>query len=73
MPDYHRLDLGFTYEPKPKSKLKSTWDFGLYNVYNHKNAYMIDFRENEDNRNITEAYKISLFGIIPSVTWNFKF
>jgi hypothetical protein len=73
MPDYHRLDLGFTYEPKPKSKLKSTWDFGLYNIYNHKNAYMIEFRENENNRDLTEAYKISLFGIIPSVTWNFKF
>lgn len=73
MPDYHRLDLGFTYEPKSKSKFRSTWDFGLYNAYNHKNAYIIDFREKEDNRDITEAYKISLFGIIPSVTWNFKF
>lgn len=73
MPDYHRLDLGFTFEPKSKGKIKSTWDFGLYNAYNYKNAYLIDFRENEDNRNITEAYKISLFGIIPSITWNFKF
>jgi len=73
MPDYHRLDLGFTFEPKSKGRIKSTWDFGLYNAYNHKNAYLIDFRENEANRNVTEAYKISLFGIIPSVTWNFKF
>lgn len=73
MPDYHRLDLGFTYEPKAKSKFKSTWDFGLYNAYNRKNAYMIDFRENEENKAITESYKVSLFGIIPSVTWNFKF
>lgn len=73
MPDYHRLDLGFTYEPKSKRRVKSVWDFGLYNAYNHKNAYIIDFRENENNRNKTEAYKISLFGIIPSVTWNFKF
>jgi len=33
----------------------------------------VDFRENENNPNIAEAYKIALFGIIPSVTWNFKF
>lgn len=71
MPDYHRLDIGFTYEPKSDGKLKSTWDFGLYNVYSRKNAYIIDFRENEANE--TEAYKIALFGMIPSVTWNFKF
>ena len=71
MPDYHRLDIGFTYEPRSKGKLRSTWDFGIYNVYSRKNAYIIDFRENEANK--TEAYKIALFGIIPSVTWNFKF
>jgi hypothetical protein len=74
MPDYHRLDLSVNYEPGPKNKrFSSSWSFGLYNVYNRKNAYIIDFRENENNANITEAYKIALFGIIPSVTWNFKF
>ncbi|NGM71766.1 TonB-dependent receptor [Sphingobacterium sp. SGL-16] len=74
MPDYHRLDLSATYEPlKENKRFKSSWSFGLYNVYNRKNAYIIDFRENENNANITEAYKIALFGIIPSVTWNFKF
>lgn len=74
MPDYHRLDLSATYDPiKTNKRFKSSWSFGLYNVYNRKNAYIIDFRENDDNANITEAYKIALFGIIPSVTWNFKF
>lgn len=74
MPDYHRLDLSATYEPKPAHKrFHSSWSFGLYNVYNRKNAYIIDFRENENNANITEAYRIALFGAIPSVTWNFKF
>lgn len=74
MPDYHRLDISATYEPKPANKrFNSSWSFGLYNVYNRKNAYIIDFRENEDNANITEAYRIALFGAIPSVTWNFKF
>ena len=74
MPDYHRLDLSATYEPhKEKKRFQSSWAFGIYNAYNRKNAYIIDFRENEQNPNITEAYKIALFGIIPSVTWNFKF
>ncbi|GGH28027.1 TonB-dependent receptor [Sphingobacterium alkalisoli] len=74
MPDYHRLDLSATYEPKKENKrFHSSWSFGLYNAYNRRNAYIIDFRENEDNANVTEAYKVALFGIIPSVTWNFKF
>ena len=74
MPDYHRLDISATYEPKPVHKrFHSSWSFGVYNVYNRKNAYIIDFRENENNANVTEAYRIALFGAIPSVTWNFKF
>src|SRR5690606_35902024 len=74
MPNYQRLDLSATYEPnKTNKKVRSSWVFGVYNAYNRKNAYIIDFRENEENPNITEAYKIALFGIIPSVAWNFKF
>ncbi len=74
MPDYHRLDLSLTYEPRKEEKhWHSSWSFGLYNVYNRKNAYIIDFRENENNPNRTEAYKVALFGMIPSFTWNFKF
>lgn len=74
MPHYHRLDLSATYEPvSSKKRFQSSWTFGVYNAYNRKNAYIIDFRENESNANITEAYKIALFGMIPSVTWNFKF
>lgn len=74
MPDYHRLDLSVVYEPTPeKKRFSSSWAFGVYNAYNRRNAYIIDFRENEVNPNITEAYKIALFGAIPSVTWNFKF
>src|SRR5690606_28902537 len=74
MQNYHRLDLSSTYEPRSTNKkFHSRWSFGIYNAYNRKNAYIIDFRENEQNPNITEAYKVALFGAIPSVTWNFKF
>lgn len=73
MPDYHRLDLSATLEGKPGRKLQSSWSFGLYNVYNRKNAFSIDFKDNEDDQTRTEAVRTTLFGIIPSVTWNFKF
>lgn len=73
MPDYHRIDFGATLDPKPGKRFGSSWTFSVYNAYNRKNAYLIDFRSNADNPNITEAYQIALFGIIPSVTWNFKF
>jgi len=73
MPDYHRLDLSATFEGKPGRKLQSSWSFGIYNVYNRKNAFSIDFKDNEDDQTRTEAVRTTLFGIIPSVTWNFKF
>lgn len=73
MPDYHRLDLNIHLEGKGKRRIKSSWDFSLYNLYNRMNAYTINFRESESNPNVTEAVKLSLFGIVPSVTWNFKF
>lgn len=73
-PNYHRLDLSATYEPQKSNKrCTSSWTFGIYNAYNRRNAYIVDFRENENNPTTTEAYQIALFGIIPSVTWNFKF
>lgn len=73
MPDYHRLDIGATWEGAADKRFRSSWTFGIYNAYNRKNAYIIDFRESEANPNMTETYRIALFGIIPSVTWNFKF
>ncbi len=74
-PAYHRLDLSATLEPKikPNRKYQSSWSFGVYNAYNRKNAYSIDFKEDPDDSSKTQAVQYSLFGIIPSVTWNFKF
>lgn len=73
MPDYHRLDLGVTWLIKESEKWHSDLTFSVYNVYNRKNAYTISFRESETTAGMTEAVRLSLFGIIPSVTWNFKF
>ena len=73
MPNYHRLDLGVTWLLKDAEKWHSDITFSAYNVYNRKNAYTISFRESETNPGTTEAVRLSLFGIVPSVTWNFKF
>lgn len=72
LPTYHRLDLSATYTPQNNKKWKSEWTFGIYNVYNRKNAVSISFRENTDTYK-NEAVKLSIFGIIPSVTYNFSF
>ena len=74
LPDYHRLDISATYTPSKngKSSYRSSWNFGIYNVYARKNAVSLSFRQNEEtSRN--EAVRLSLFGIVPSVTYNFKF
>jgi hypothetical protein len=73
MPDYHRLDLGITIEGKKKKRYESSWNFSIYNVYARENAYSIDFRQSESNPDITEAVQLSLFSIVPSITYYFKF
>jgi hypothetical protein len=73
MPDSHRLDLNLHLEGKEGKKFSSSWDFSIYNAYNRYNAYTITFRENEDEPGVMEAVRTSLFGIVPSITWNFNF
>ncbi|WP_147676114.1 TonB-dependent receptor [Algibacter pacificus] len=74
LPVYHRLDISATYTSKPdkKSGLQSYWVFGVYNMYNRKNAASISFSPNQDT-GINEANRLAIFGMIPSVSYNFKF
>ncbi|WP_036597304.1 TonB-dependent receptor [Olleya marilimosa] len=74
LPAYHRLDLSANYTPKADktSKWQSYWVFGLYNVYNRRNAASITFGENRMT-GTNEATRLSIFGIIPSISYNFKF
>ncbi len=75
MPPYHRLDLSATYTPTPKKekKLKSSWVFTIYNVYSRLNPYFIYFDQEGSLFAQLTAKQVSLFPIIPAVTWNFKF
>jgi len=78
LPSYHRLDLSATLTPKrnEKRKVKREWVFSIYNVYSRKNPYFIYFDQTGSPLNgdlKIQAKQVSLFPIIPSVTYNLKF
>jgi hypothetical protein len=74
-PDYHRLDLALSYRPRAKSnrKWKGEWNLSIYNAYNRKNAWAINFVQERSDPNITYAEMTYLFSILPAITYNFKF
>lgn len=74
LPAYHRLDVSATLNPTKNKgrKWQGEWVFSVYNLYGRKNAASINFRQNQDTGS-NEAVKLSIFGIVPSVTYNFKF
>ena len=73
MPDYHRLDLGLTWIRKQTAQFESSWNFSIYNAYGRENAYFISFRQSKEDPEKTEAVQFSLFKMIPSVSYKFKF
>ena len=84
LPAYHRADIGVTLKgkEKPNKRLKSSWNFSIYNLYNRENPYALYFREisNTDLEKFPEAqvgntaaFQTTLFKIIPAITWNFEF
>ncbi|MHC0445761.1 TonB-dependent receptor [Flavobacterium sp. 3-218] len=74
LPAYHHLDISATLTPtKNKDRnWKGEWVFSIYNLYNRMNAASINFRQNVDT-GANEAIKTSIFGIVPAVSYNFKF
>jgi hypothetical protein len=84
LPAYHRADIGVTLKgkEKPNKRLKSNWNFSVYNLYNRENPYALYFRELNDadldkfpdaQVGSTAALQTTLFKIIPAITWNFEF
>ena len=72
LPNYHRLDISVSLKPTKTKSYNSEWIFGFYNIYNRDNANSIFFRENSEPLK-NEAIQLSIFGIVPSVTYNFNF
>lgn len=82
IPDYHRLDVSMTLNPKKEKANKrwqGQWIFGVYNLYNRRNAFTVSGTQSEGRPILgqpimTEANKLSVIGnFIPSVSYNFKF
>ncbi len=80
MPDYHRMDIGMNFHvPHKRSgdagKSKGGWlknaehivNISVYNVYNHQNPYML-YSAGDGT-----LYQISIFPILPSLSYRFKF
>ena len=65
MPSYHRLDVGFNFHKKKKRGTR-TWSLSVYNVYNRKNAFFLYPTDQK-------LKKVSLFPILPSITYSYKF
>jgi hypothetical protein len=71
-----KLDPVTGAEIQVKKKFRSNWAFSVYNVYNRANPFFL-YVDN-DGKFLNGDFKltvkqVSLFPIIPSVTWNFQF
>lgn len=74
MKAYHRADIGIQWH-KEKKWGERTFELGFYNAYNRKNPFFY-YTENEysaDGKNIKKLKQVSIFPIIPSISWTFKF
>jgi hypothetical protein len=78
---YHRLDLGIQFFKK-KKRFERTWDISIYNAYNRKNPFfytasndqtLLGGSANNNANNALTLKRYSLFPVLPSITYNFKF
>jgi len=77
MPSYHRMDVGFNFHKQKKHGIR-TWSLGFYNVYSRQNPFFLMFQENSDKEKAQtgkdrKLSQVSLFPIIPSISYSFKF
>jgi hypothetical protein len=63
MDNFHRLDIAFNLEAT--GNIKSSWTFGIYNIYNKFNATHFGFRNNK-------MYEVAMFPVMPIITWKYK-
>jgi outer membrane cobalamin receptor len=77
MPSYHRMDIGFNFHKQKKHGIR-TWNLSLYNAYSRQNPFFLYFESTTDaeykltgkSRKLTQ---LSLFPIIPSFSYSYKF
>lgn len=73
---YHRLDISVNWIIKRTPTFEHALNFSVYNVYNRRNPFFISINTQMNNETFSlnnTAYQMSLFPIMPSISWNFKF
>ena len=71
LPAYHRMDVSANFH-KQKKRGRRTWSISVYNVYNRKNPYLV-YRGYKGHSDTPVLKQLSLFPIIPSVSYIYKF
>ena len=72
---YHRLDLAIQFHKK-KKRHERTWEIGVYNAYNRRNPFFYNLSTESSANGATQKTvlkRYSLFPVIPSISYNFKF
>jgi len=69
---YHKLDIGVNFR-KEKKWGERTWNISIYNVYNRQNPHYYYFTGSDNNDGSLKLMQQSLFPILPSVSYSFKF
>ncbi|WP_187632193.1 TonB-dependent receptor [Hymenobacter lutimineralis] len=75
LPAYHRLDVSLTHTKK-KAWGERSWNISVYNAYSHRNPYFLYLSQpftSSGTRLNRRLYQISLFPILPSLSYGFKF
>ncbi len=77
MPSYHRMDVGFNFHKQKKHGIR-TWNLSLYNAYSRQNPFFLYFESTTDAEynqtgKARKLTQLSLFPIIPSITYSYKF
>jgi hypothetical protein len=75
LPANHRLDVSIVWHEKLRKKRKwqGEWNLSVYNVYNRHNVFALYINQNIYDYSYAKASQITLAGILPTITYNFKF
>ena len=74
---FHRGDIAIQFHKK-KKRHERTWEIGVYNIYNRRNPFFYNIDEETDLSASSPTTKrtlkrYSLFPVLPSISYNFKF
>ena len=79
MKPFHHLDIGVQFiKSHKRNKGQSIFEISIYNIYNHHNPFFYfttqEYRETESGGEIiNKIQQISIFPIIPTLSYHFKF